>query len=78
MTHPKVARTSFRPTKTKPFAKPSEAAEHNRQQDLAAYRDWLASHKVHPDRPHVLRLVCQLERGPWDTSGAANEEGGEA
>lgn len=74
MTHPKVARTSFRPTKTKQFHKPSEAAEHHRQQDLAAYRAWLASHPRHHDAKFVAGLIKQLERGPWTRVEVEDEE----
>ena len=62
-----LARTSWRPTKTRPFAKPSEAAEAHRQQDLAAYRAWLARHPNHRDALHVASLIRALQRGPWDT-----------
>ena len=64
-------------TKTRPFAKPVEAAEHHRQQDLAAYRDWLGKRPEHRDALHVASLILALERGPWDTTTTTIEMGGD-
>lgn len=64
---PTLTRKSHYWSKTKPFAKPSEAAEHHRQQDLAAYTAWLARNPEHPDARFVKILILNLERGPWDT-----------
>lgn len=65
-------------TKTRPFAKPTEAAEHHRQQDLQAYRDWLATaDPTHRDALHVASLIRALERGPWDTTMTTIEMGGD-